>query len=529
MATEEMITPRNIVICADGTGNKGGYSPDSNVYSMYKAVANKFSGECQDGVEIEKQLVFYDNGVGTSDNKYWRAVTGAVGLGFRKNVCDAYKFLARHYRKGDRVFFFGFSRGASTIRACNGMISKVGLVNGHTLRNKELDDLVTEAYKAYRNHKKHPEEAIKFKNDSGKSLGAIPIKFLGVWDTVVALGFPKNTDAAGLLTLFLKAAFATLEPIFDILFKHSFYHYKLTDNVLHACQALAIDDERTAFWPYVWREKNIEGAIDRTAENVEQVWFAGMHANVGGGYERSGMSGVPLYWMMTRAQHHGLVYKPGALQAAFSNSHVHGTMYDSRAGIKTIYRYHPRNIGQRCKDRMIDGRIKIHHSVIERINYRTENYKPNHIPDDFDIVDNAIPANRKRVDLSHSTVWDAARNKIKKIVGFRKILYDLQMTYLLAVIVYMFYFWDTPSENVKNEGLWMELAVKMDSYMPDMIKGVFEFVVVQNRAVFLALMIFFALFFVSKITKKKIESVSETLRHELIGKDINDVKQILKD
>lgn len=292
------MSARNIVICADGTGNKGGYSPDSNVYTVYKSVANKFSGTCKDGVDVDKQLIFYDNGVGTSTNKYWRAITGGVGLGFKKNICDAYKFLARNYRDGDRVFLFGFSRGASTIRACNGMISKCGLVNGHNLRNKELDDLVADAYEAYQNHKKNPEMAENFKNDTKKSLGAVPIKFLGVWDTVVALGFPKRTDISGPLTLFLNISFGILEPIFDWFFKHTFYYYKLTDNVQYACQALAIDDERTAFWPHVWQEKNIEGAKDRTNENVEQVWFAGMHANVGGGYERSGISSVPLYWMM---------------------------------------------------------------------------------------------------------------------------------------------------------------------------------------------------------------------------------------
>jgi len=520
------MSPRNIVVCADGTGNKGGYSPDSNVYTVYKSVANKFSGVCKDGVDVDKQLVFYDNGVGTSTNKYLRAITGGVGFGFKKNICDAYKFLARNYREGDRVFFFGFSRGASTIRACNGMISKCGLANGHNLRNAELDDLVAEAYEAYQNHKKKPDIAKDFKNNPEKSLGAVPIKFLGVWDTVVALGFPKRTVISGPFTLFLNITFGILEPVFDKIFKHSFYYYKLTDNVKHACQALAIDDERTAFWPHVWQEKNIEGAKDRTNENVEQVWFAGMHSNVGGGYERSGISGVPLYWMMTRAQHHGLVFKPGAMQRAFSSSHVHGTMYDSRAGLNMIYRYLPRDIEARCKDRMLDDRIKIHHSVIERINYRTENYKPNHIPVDFDVVDNEMPANRQRLDLSVSTAWKAASDKINTIVKFRQVMYDLSMTFLLSAIIYTVYFWQRSPGKVEYDGALMNFAVKLDSYLPDMFKGLFEFIIVQNTAVLIAVTIFLVLFIITLITNKLTDSVSEDLRHEIVGKKMKDVKQV---
>lgn len=279
----------------------------------------------------------------------------------------------------------------------------------------------------------------------------------------------------------------------------------------------------------MWQENDIKGVEERTSENVEQVWFMGMHANVGGGYERSGISSVPLYWMMLRAQHHGLMFKPGAMQRAFSASHVHGTMYDSRAGIKTIYRYHPRDIEARCKDRMLDGRIKIHHSVLERINYRTENYKPNHIPDCFDVVDNAIPANRQGIDLSDSTVWKAARKKIDSIVKFKKVMYDLMMTYLLAVIIYVICFWQSSSDNVNHEGAWMNLAVKLDSYLPDMLKGLFEFIIVQNRAVFIATAIFLILFVITLIINKKTESVSEALRHEIIEKNIKDIKQVYKD
>ena len=147
---------KNIIVCADGTGNRGGYSPDSNVYKVYKAVEKNIFAEDADGNVVAEQMVFYDNGVGTSKNKYLRTLGGAFGFGFEDNVCDLYKFLARNYCDGDKIYFFGFSRGASTVRACNGMISKCGLAKGEGLRNRELDELVKEAFCAYKKHNKKP-------------------------------------------------------------------------------------------------------------------------------------------------------------------------------------------------------------------------------------------------------------------------------------------------------------------------------------------------------------------------------------
>lgn len=148
------MSPKNIIVCADGTGNKGGSSPDSNVYKVYKMVDKYYRGACQDGVDINEQILFYDNGVGTSKNTYLRAIGAGTGIGFKHNVCDLYKFLARNYVEGDRIYFFGFSRGASTVRACNGMINKCGLAKSEGLRNSELDKRIDEVYLAYRKHKK---------------------------------------------------------------------------------------------------------------------------------------------------------------------------------------------------------------------------------------------------------------------------------------------------------------------------------------------------------------------------------------
>ncbi|MDH5408252.1 MAG: DUF2235 domain-containing protein [Gammaproteobacteria bacterium] len=512
------MAPKNIIVCADGTGNKGGYSPDSNVYKIYKTVNKHYRGKCQDGTEIEEQILFYDNGVGTQKNKLWRMLSGGFGLGFRHNVCDLYKFLARNYVDGDRIYFFGFSRGASTVRACNGMIAKCGLAKGQGLRHRELDKLVNEAYKAYEKHKSKPARAEAFKADTSKSHGAVKIKFLGVWDTVVALGFPKRTDITGPVTLVLNLVFGVFEKLSDLIFPHSFYHYKLTDNVEFACQALAIDDERTAFWPFVWAEKNIPGAKDRTPENVEQVWFAGMHSNVGGGYERAGMAGVPLHWMMTRAQYHGLMFNNGAVDSCYDASHVHGRMYNSRSGMAMFYRYHPREIEKLCKDKLL-GNIKIHRSVIERLNHRTANYTPGQVPASFDVVDSATPANINHLQPGKQNGWQQTRGVIDKRVGYRKRMYGLMLAATMGTLGYAIYLWNTmPKPNeMERSGFWGDVAHIIDYFTFDMFDALIYVAVVENPKWFIGTLVFGFVYYV--INKKLISNTidaGETLRHYII-------------
>ena len=507
---------KNIIVCADGTGNKGGYSPDSNVYKVYKAVDKNFCGKAQDGSDIDEQIVFYDNGVGTEKNKYLRALGGALGFGFGRNVCDLYKYIARNYAEGDHIYFFGFSRGASTVRACNGMINKCGLVKCEDLRNRELDALVSEAFDVYKNHKKNPQRAIDFR-DSDRSHGAVKIHFLGVWDTVVALGFPKRTDITGPVTLVMNTIFKIFEEALDFVWPHSFYHYKLTDNVEYAYQALAIDDERTAFWPYVWQEKNIEGAADRTEDNVEQVWFAGMHSNVGGGYERSGMAGVPLHWMVNRAISHGLVFDDNDLQDINSGCHIHGRMYNSRDGFGFFYRYHPREI-KNLTDGKLLGEVKIHCSVVERMNHRTANYAPGQIPASFDVVDSQVPANVTPVSPGDHAEWPETRSMIDKIVLYRKHLYGVMVTSVTFILVLAYSKSDDTTPVETGNVVLDKIAGFFYSVLPDFFTGLINVMVTQKPPYYLLTAIIFiaAYLAIRRSLHKKTVSLSETLRHYII-------------
>lgn len=461
---------KNIVVCADGTGNKGGYTADSNVYKIYKAINKRSRGTAPDGFKFDEQIVFYDNGVGTDKNKYIRLMGASLGFGFEDNVCDLYKFLARNYELGDRIYFFGFSRGASTVRACSGFISTCGLAKGKGLRNRELDELVAEVFEAYKLHQKDPEQA-EDARESKESYGVVPIYFMGVWDTVVALGFPKRTDRVGPLSSLINKFFLAAEKALDSIWPHSFYRYGLTDNIQLAYQALAIDDERTAFWPHIWREQG------RKKGSVEQVWFSGMHSNVGGGYGRSGVASVALNWMMFRAERSGLKLEDSAVRQVVDDMHLHGRMYDSRDGAAMLYRYHPREIERLCEGR-IKGNIKIHRSVIERINHRTANYAPGQLPATFDVVENSLHGKiiASRNPGKHPS-WANVRNEINKSVLDRKRLFDVMLGFVLTFFLVAFLTW-LPDSSI-HEGILGHIADVFDYMLPEFFEGLVDLAVIQ--------------------------------------------------
>ena len=126
--SDTQTTSRNIIICSDGTGNAGGRTRGTNVWRIYKELDRHNS-------KIE-QLAYYDDGVGTDNLRFLKIIGGAFGWGLSRNLIDLYSFAASHYRPGDRLYLFGFSRGAYTVRALGEMILKCGLLKSDRYRTE---------------------------------------------------------------------------------------------------------------------------------------------------------------------------------------------------------------------------------------------------------------------------------------------------------------------------------------------------------------------------------------------------------
>jgi uncharacterized protein (DUF2235 family) len=435
---------KNIILCADGTGQKGGYGADSNVYKLYKAV-DLYVPHC-------KQISFYDNGVGTTENnsdsksnKFIRALSGGFGFGFQDNVCSLYRFLAQQYEPGDNIYFFGFSRGAATVRACTGFINTCGLLDRNKVNNTdEFNARVQQALVAYQQRKKNRQLANDFKaqyalHDAEYAPeGDLKIHFVGVWDTVSALGFSHDWS------LLLDPFFIGLDKLSDLFFPHLYYKYGLNKNIANAYHALSIDDARKTFHPKVWNETKPQ----YDAVNVEQVWFPGVHSNVGGGYPRTGLSDIAFDWMMARAAHHGLHFIPEDRAMVKVHGDATGKLFDSRDGFGCYYRYEPRNLAALCqKDDLPDNSklrdsIKIHRSTIERLKIGFAGYAPSYLPAEFDIVETELDATGKpkaqpiRIKPEDINDWQQANDEAEGWIQKRRLIYHIfvELTFLFLVL-----------------------------------------------------------------------------------------------
>ncbi|MEO3865025.1 DUF2235 domain-containing protein [Rheinheimera fenheensis] len=263
-----MAAAKRIIICCDGTWNE----PDQNPTNVTKLVRS-IKPTASDGMH---QVVFYDQGVGTG-GKIDKFVGGAFGSGLEKNVLDCYRFLVHNYQLGDEIYAFGFSRGAYTARAFVGFIHAVGL-----LEKPKLDQLKA-AYKYYRT------EPDKRTTGSYDDNYRPDIRMVGVFDTVGALGAP--TPLLGKLTRGWVG----------------FFNTHLSKQVKHAYHALALDERRAPFQPDLWT-----GNLNDD-QYVEQCWFSGAHSDIGGGYEKCGLSDIALQWMLIKASALGLEFNDNYL------------------------------------------------------------------------------------------------------------------------------------------------------------------------------------------------------------------------
>ena len=278
---------RLIVFC-DGTWSGADQPSLTNVCKLREAVDES------DDVAV-RQIVHYEEGVG---QKRWERIRGgAFGVGLSRNVQHCYEFLVERYTPDDELFFFGFSRGAFTARSLAGLVRNSGILR------YEHRDKVKDAYRLYRSREADdaPRESAARDFRAKYSHADPKITFIGVWDTVGALGIPIDGFRPPLLS--------------D---RWTFHDTTLSRSVLNAYHAISIDERRKSFVPTLWvKKRRPDGSVEEPPgyQTVRQVWFAGVHSDVGGGYRDSALSEVPLRWIADRAHDCGLVLKPDRLVA----------------------------------------------------------------------------------------------------------------------------------------------------------------------------------------------------------------------
>lgn len=279
---------RNLVIFCDGTSNEPAPADKAaggtNVVRLFRCLKKD-----------EQQIVYYDPGIGTTGIlDLWRGRTNraralaeqATGYGLDRHVAQAYRFICEHYRTGDRIWLFGFSRGAYTARVVAGLLHQIGLLRS------EQSNLADFALKAYKESSDNGDLSIGWKFARAVGSREATIHFLGLWDTVGSMIAPlKDRIGFGLTHL----------P-----------YTRQNPSVACIRHAMAIDERRRMFRPSPWRQTefvpNRFDASQNVPQDVEQVWFAGAHGDVGGGHaeEQSGLSKLSLEWMAGEAAVAGL-------------------------------------------------------------------------------------------------------------------------------------------------------------------------------------------------------------------------------
>jgi uncharacterized protein (DUF2235 family) len=491
---------KNIILFADGTGNKGGYTPSSNVYKLYHAIDLHNPDK--------KQITFYDNGVGTSTNKYLRGIGGAFGFGFETNVKDLYEFLARNYDTGDSIYIFGFSRGAATVRAFNGFMAHSGLIDGRGIGNSHLKEKVEIAFNYYRRPTKRNEAKMKLERTH-----ELPkVKFIGVWDTVSALGFPEQVDKVGFGLRVIHQVLRFISWTSDKISPYKFYNYEITPNVLKARHALSIDDERTIFWPKVWDEKANNKLNDTEKTDIDQVWFAGMHSNVGGGYERQELANVSYDWMLENAPE--LVLRDRVREEARADANVTGRMYDSRLGAAAFYSYHPRFLAVLC--RHADAPVNIHNSAMERMRLRSANYAPKLLPKKFNVVDmiNGMKVVKESPEV-YSEDWDLFHKKIRHRIFWQKWLYGIFLEIVLTTVFFIIYWKDTSIGDLsqRSEEVSVKIFNFVDTISPDIMNGFHYKIMVEYPLIGIGFAVGLAIFIWFRVNfRKQTNAWAERLR-----------------
>lgn len=352
---------KNIVICCDGTNNQL-ETNQTNVFRLFLSL--------EDVPHL--QIVYYDPGVGTLAQPSIRSQIGkklslvyglAFGVGFTRNLEEAYSFLMQNYMPGDRLFLFGFSRGAYTVRALAGMLHMFGLLH------RDQENLVPYVSRAYTSA--NFEVAERVKKVARKD---VCIEFLGLWDTVTSLGFAYKRKALPYTTN--------------------------NESVRVVRHAISIDERRSYFRQNRW------GRAFAAKQDIKEVWFAGVHSDVGGGYpegdpsdgsgnNRSALSKITLQWMVEEAKKFALRVDDSkhqqTLQGKFPapfEPNAGAIANESLRSLWWIAEFLPMNYTLRHnafyfpfgrRRTILKGEI-VHQSVIDRKDAKEAKYQPPNLP-----------------------------------------------------------------------------------------------------------------------------------------------------
>ena len=358
---------KNIIICIDGTAcDLSGEG--SNVLRIFRSLQDEKDRTKNEGTE---QLAYYDSGVGTVNNPGGitdaqrtmdRYLDQACGYSVEYQVCRAYSFLVKYYEPGDKIFLFGFSRGAYSCRALAGLVHSVGLLPPH------LEHLVQLAWMHY--SQKEFRAAARFKFIFGRK-PHVEIHFVGVLDTVSSFGAITN--------------FKTLP------------HTRNNPSIRHIRHAVAIDEKRACFQAELFSQPK----EPKEGDTFEEIWFAGCHSDIGGGVEEksSGLAKIVLDWMCHEASDKGCHFDQSLLNIFlgktlirnYASADILAPIHPSLTGMWRLIEYVPRrfwngkkgkvtwHLPNRFKSRRIPEAAAIHSTVSEKFQ-RDETYHPDNIP-----------------------------------------------------------------------------------------------------------------------------------------------------
>lgn len=369
---------RNVVVCCDGTGigedhNAGEIVTPSNIVRIFNCIdtASTSGDDNNNGNEQRDQIAYYERGVGSVGNVLTKAGQGLTGYGIGTKIRIMYHWLGVNWRdyeaqeEEDRLFVFGFSRGAFAVRSLIGMIYRVGLLDLSELDASEAHRRVDIAYKQGYQQSKPQSDWAKSKKGDGerwafhgdKEHGRIPIHFVGAFDTVGQLGMPKETLC--LLTFGIFCCFTSK--------RLAFHEVAPNPCVRTARHAVAMDEMRSTFQPVFSRY--LADMELQKGRDIKQVWFPGGHANVGGGVLDTGLSDGSLKWMVDEAAKVGLRFQPdmiAQIQPNFQGNIFlkHGT---SLYKVLTFYpRSVPAVIMENCEETIPTDVESVHISAIQR-------------------------------------------------------------------------------------------------------------------------------------------------------------------